>query len=390
MACVIVILALVTLTFITETAVANPYSRWDSLYAYMGENYDSAVEGGYSVPDSEASRLYPTYGGATALNERGMMAYRPPVVDLVKMKNFTRKLQWRSGGEEYDRYGGFSLFIAGSVSMENSYYGVKLWQLLDEHNDVPGMTGIEILNATAAMIFLNKTQSSSGGFGTFENTAPDIVSTFQALYIMDYMTQISDEIMSDWLWNETATIEWILSCRDGSAFKLSPSSEIRSISATAAALMALDVLGELDARIPVADQQDMRNWILDLQDTGFQESILTNDTNLISTYHAFEALEILGGMPAVDGDAASRFILDCQAADGSWGIVPGLETGTLFNAGLALEALRMLDPSGTYSNMILEEDPNNPAPPIFDWRLLLVAVIFIVAIAVAFLALRMD
>ncbi len=392
-------MALVAVAFISIPVAANPDSRWDTLTAYMTDNHDSAVEGGYTEPGAEASRLYPTLGAATVYNEMDQLALRPPVIDLVKMKNFTRKLQWRSGGEDYDRYGGFSLFIAGPVSIENSYNAVKLWELLTNpsFDDIPGINDLEVVNTTSGLLYLNKTQSVDGGFGINENEAPNIVSTFHALYVLDYLLEESGVAKETWLWNETATIEWILSCREGDAFKLSPTSSIASVSATAAGLMALDVLGQLTL-IPSEERQNILNWVGDLQDDdasegivgGFAESLLTNDTNLLSTYHALEIYTLLGGLSNIDSTSAARFIMDCQATDGSWGTVPGLEAGTLFNAGLVFEALRMLDISGTYIDMIYEEDPNNPAAALIDWRLLFVAVFILAALVIALIALRMD
>ncbi|MDF1538891.1 MAG: prenyltransferase/squalene oxidase repeat-containing protein [Candidatus Thorarchaeota archaeon] len=398
-ACMAVILALVAVTFIS-TPVSAATTRWDSLNTLMIDTYDNPVsngEGGYSIPGAEASRLLPTYGAITIFNERELLDDRPPITDLIKVRNFTRKLQWKSGGEEFERYGGFSSNIAGAVNMKNSYYGVKLWQLLDGNDDIPGFSDLDDINATAALVFLNKTQSASGGFGIYEGFSPDLVSTYQALYILDKMTVLSGESWSTWLRNETATIEFILSCREDNGFKLSPSSSIVSLTASAAGLMALDLLSEL-SQIPTDEQQDMRNLILSLQDTdatdgsvgGFQESVLTNDTNLMSTYHALEAIGVLGGMSSLDASAISQFIADCQAANGGWGIVPDLEAGTLFYAGLALEALRFLHPDGTYLNVINEIDPNNPDTILIDWRILFVVIFIIAALVIALIALRQD
>ncbi len=393
---------LVAVAFISIPVAANPDTRWDTLSAYMKENYDDPSvngEGGYHLPGTEASRLYPTVGAAHVYYEMGQFDYRPPVVDLVKMKNFTRKLQWKSGGEDYDRYGGFSLFIAGPVTMKNTYYAVKLWKLLTNpnYNDIPGINNLDELNGTSGLIYVNKTQSTEGGFGSNENEAPDIVSTFYALYVMDYMLEASGEAKETWLWNETATLEFILSCREGDAFKLSPTSNIASISATAAGLLALDILGQVNV-LTIEERQNLLNWVGARQDMdpsdgivgGFTESLLTNDTNLLSTYHALEIYTLLGGVPSINMTAAARFIVDCQAADGSWTTVPGLAEGTLFNAGLAFEALRMLDISGTYIDMIYEEDPNNPAQPLIDWRVLFIIVFIIAALVIALVALRMD
>ncbi len=330
-ACMAVILALVAVTFIS-TPVSAATTRWDSLNAFIEESHED-VEGVYTIPDAEAARLLPTYGAITIFHEREVLDDRPPVIDLVMARNFTRKLQWKSGGEDYDRYGGFSSSIAGPVNMENSYYGVKLWLLLEGNDDVPGFSDLDDINATAALVFINKTQTASGGFGSFEGSSPDLVSTFQALYILDAMTEMSGESMATWLRNETATIEFILSCREDNGFKLSPTSSIASVTATAAGLMALVRLSEL-SQIPTEEQQDIRNWILSLQDTdasdgfvgGFQESVLTNDTNLMSTYHALEAIGVLGGMASLNASAVAQFIADCQANNGGWGIVNYLES----------------------------------------------------------------
>ena len=394
-ACTAVILALVAVTFMSIPVSAAP-TRWDSLNAFMEESYDT-VEGGYTVPDSEASRLLPTFGAMTIFSEREQLSFRPPVTDLISVRNLTRKFQWKSGGEDFERYGGFSSFIAGPVSMENSYYGIQLWETLNGNDDIPGFSDVEPINATAALIFINKTQTQSGGFGNYEGEAPNLVSTFYALYIMDAMTVMSGESWSTWLLNETATIEFILSCRHNNGFKLSPTSNIVSLTATAAGIMALDIMSET-SQIPTDEQQDMRDWILSLQDTdesdgivgGFQESDMTNDTNLMSTFHALEALTILGGIPSLNASSASSFIANCQAGNGGWGTVPGLEAGTLFNAGIALKALRMLDPSGTYLSLINEIDPNNPDTVLIDWRLLFVVVFIIAALVIALIALRLD
>jgi len=394
-ACIAVILALVAVSFVS-IPVSAATTRWDSLNAFMEENYEN-VEGGYALPDKETARLLPTYGAATIFNEREQLSVRPPVTDLISMRNLTRKFQWKSGGEDYERFGGFSLFIAGPVSMETSYYGIQLWQLLNGNDDIPGFSDVKPINATSALLYVNRTQTTSGGFATNEGQSPNLVSTFHALYILDAMTLMSGESWSTWLLNETATVDFILSCREGNGFKLSPSSNIVSLTATAAGLMALDILSQL-SQIPTDEQQDMRNWVISLQDDdasdgivgGFQESVLTNDTNLLSTFHALEVVAILGGMPSLDASAISQFIVDCQAVNGGWGTVPGLETGTLFYAGMALEALRMLDPSGTYLSMIYEVDPNNPDPILIDWRLVFIVVFIIAALVIALIALRMD
>jgi len=324
---------------------------------------------------------------------------RPPVVDMVKLLNFTRKLQWKSGGEEYERWGGFSLYIAGPVSIENSYWSIVMWDILQEQSNIPNMDTISALNASSALIYVNKTQTASGGFGSFEGAPADIISTYYALYVLSAMLDITGGDLDEVMWNVTRTVDWILSCREGNAFKLTPESSVPGISATAAALLALDEINQLSVLSPT-DQQDIRNWIIDRQVTetdaeeylgGFTESILTNDTNLESTYHALEIISLLGGLSTIDTDSAAGFVIDCQSADGAWGNAPGTLEGSLFYAGLALRTLNLLDPvDQSYRNMIYEVNPNVPLTPLIDWRVLFIAVLIISAMVVAILALRWD
>jgi len=368
----------------------------------MKEHYDDPIdngEGGYTIPDSETSRLYPTMGAVMVYEAMDMLGNRPPVTDLVKIMNFTRKLQWKSGGEEYERWGGFSLYIAGPVSIENSYWAIQMWNLMKEQSDIPGMAAIESINATSALIFVNKTQTTRGGFGSASGTPPDLISTYHALWVMNEMLAITGGSVSDWLWNATTTLEWILNCSTGEAFKLTPESGVPSLTATAAGLLALDELNQLSA-LEATEQQAMRNWVIQRQVTqstageflgGFTESVLTNDTNLHSTYYALEVFSLLGGFDSIDSDLIADFVIDCQSQDGGWANEPGVEVGTLFDAGLALKILSILDPvNHTYRNMIYQADPYNPAPPLVDWRILFIAVLIIAAMVVALVALRMD
>ena len=164
------------------------------------------------------------------------------------------------------------------------------------------------------------------------------------------------------------------------------------VTPTAAAVLALTILGET-----IPDHQGIVSWILNRQVIsseyssflgGFEESILTNDTNLASTYWALRALDLLGGLASVDADLASRFIVDCQAADGSFSLTPGAETGTLYHASYAVKALSYL---GTeYENLMQEEDPNNPPPPLIDWRWGLIIGIIVVAAIGGLYSVRMD
>lgn len=402
--CITIVALLVAMPLVINTASANPSSRWDSLKTYMDNHYDDPVakngEGGFTTTGSIVSMLYPTVGAVMVYQEENMLSNRPPVFDLVAAKNFTQKLQWKSGGESYDRWGGFSLYVAGPVSIKNSYWAIQMWETLDQQTGIPNIESVKSINATSALIYVNKTQSESGGFGATGGAAPDLLSTFYALSVMNAMTDMAQVPLDNWLWNETTTVNWILSCRDGDAFKLSPDSDTPSVSATAAAFLALNEIQKLTVLTPT-DQQAIENWMLARQIItpisdeyvgGFTESVLTNDTNLESTYFALQFLNLIAdGIDSVNASAAADFILNCQAADGAWGLTPGTSTGSLFYAALALQSLKVLDPTNdTYMNMLNQEDPNNLAPPPVDWRLLFVALFIVAALVIALVALRLD
>ncbi|MHA2460527.1 MAG: prenyltransferase/squalene oxidase repeat-containing protein [Candidatus Thorarchaeota archaeon] len=261
------------------------------------------------------------------------------------------------------------------------------------------MENIEI-NETQILVYVNNTQTESGGFGFHVGESPDIVSTYYAIYLLtELITLINEPLevnLDTWLWNLTATTEWILSCRDGNGFKLSPESNIVSVTATAAALLALE---KLQVTLPTSDLQAIQTWIIERQTTnnetaqfvgGFEEAQFTNDTNLVSTYHALQALVMLNAIPSIDVPAVAEFIVNCQADDGGWGPVPDLSGGSLLYAAFAVEALRILDEGGTYSAMLNEEDPNNPQAPLIDWRIVVILGIVVIATVVAYVSLRMD
>ncbi len=393
---IVITLALVLMAFNVDSVAANPGSRTDSLNLYMDEHFD-ATEGGFSLPDGETSRLYPSFGATIIYDDQSIFDLRPPTVEIVKLKNFTRKLQWKSGGEDYDRWGAFSLYIAGPVSIANTYHGLRMWEILEVQTGIPSIDDVE-LNKTSALVYINKTQSETGGFGIHEDQSPDMLSTFYALYSLIYLVSDAEieQSLDTWFWNETATIDWILSCREGNAFKLSPLSDIASLAATSAAIMALDLLNNLSS---ISDLENIQNWIVDRQETtleagsfvgGFEESYLTNDTNILSTYYALEALDTLGVMNLINSSAAAQFIVDCQAVDGSWGLVPGVSKGELYYAALAFQSLRLLDESGTYSDLLMEEDPNNPSPFFIDWRVMFLVTFILVAAIIGIYSLRMD
>jgi prenyltransferase beta subunit len=119
---------------------------------------------------------------------------------------------------------------------------------------------------------------------------------------------------------------------------------------------------------------------------GFEESLGTNDTNLVTTVYAVRGLQALNALSQCDQQSAAQFIAECQAADGSWGNVPELSAGTLANAGLAVQALGILG----YTSLLDQEDPNHVPSSLLDWRAVLVLGIILVAAVVACVALRAD
>ncbi len=393
-AAVTIAIALVVLTLVAQPVSANPTTRRQSLRAYIDENYDAVAEGGYSLPDELVSRVDPTFGAISIFNEWDLLGVRPPVIDFLKVKNFTQKLHWTLVSETADRYGGFGEYIAGPVDQQSAYDGINLFDLLSQQvlNDIPNIENVE-LNGTAALYWINQTQTESGGFSDRVGDSPDIVSTYYALNSMEIALQTSEEdTWEKWLLNSTATVEWILSCREGDVFKLSPESSIVGVTATAAGVLALEILGET-----IPNRQAIINWLVDRQVVsdeydaylgGFEEGILTNDTNLASTYWALRALNLLNGIAAMDGNMASRFIVDCQAADGSFALAPNSSVGSLYLASFAIRALDYL--GADYENLLNEEDPNNPDPPFLDWRWILILGIVVVAAIGGFYALRMD
>ncbi len=385
---------LVVLYIVVQPTMASPGTRWDSLWGFMTENYDD-VEGGYHLVGLKASNVRATYPAALILDDMGLLDDRPPIIDLVKMKNFTYKIQWNTGGEESSRYGGFASYIAGPTTMDTTFYGMHLWELLKPHTDIPNINKVKDVNVTAMLFWVNRSQTVSGGFAIDQDRSPDMISTYQALYLITNYASETNWTVDDILLNRTTTIQWILDCRDGGGFKLNPASALPSVSATAAALMALDSLGALTEISD--DLQTIRDWILDRQTNisipshyygGYEEGELTNDTNIVSTYYALLALELLGSTPR-NIDAVVDFILNCQTAnDGGFAIVPNTDVGNMMYSAMAIHSLKLL--GSEYLARIYEADPNNPEPPLIDWRTLFVVSIIVMAAVVAIAALRRD
>ncbi len=392
-----VILALVTISIAIQPASANPTTRQQSLKAYIDERYDEGVtESGYVLVNGESKRVEATYGAVTSLDYLGYLAYRPPIINMAIVKNFTWKLQWKPPLSEDDsRFGGFSRFISGIPDIESTFMAVKLYEILWGHetssNPPLNMDDVEI-NGTRTIFYASKAQAASGGFGPQEGTSPEMMSTYQAIYTIYSLAQIESDrgypvTVTDFF-NKSAVISWIQSCRVGDAFKLSPASQGVGVTPTAAAVLTLGMLGET-----VSGINAISNWILGRQiedDSifagGFEEANQTADPNIVSTYYALRVLELTNRLDEVNS-TVTEFILDSQAVDGAWGFVPEQEDGSLEYAALAMEALDMF---GNVQTFMAEEDPNNIGEPMFDWRYGLIIIIFIVAVVLGVIALRLD
>ncbi|RDE11673.1 MAG: hypothetical protein C4K48_11040 [Candidatus Thorarchaeota archaeon] len=394
----------ITITFalllVLIAASAQPVaaaSRYDTLNSYISGRYD-AEKGGYSPPSDGVVRVDATYGAILALDELGSLDSRPPPVNLTKALDSLIDRQWTSNRADSEldreRYGGFSEYLLGPVTVEMTYMGMILHQKLKAQSDYPGINAIDI-NTTSLLIYVNRTQSANGGFSSKPNITTDIVSTYQALAILDLLDEYNSSLNAwDWLVNETATIAWIDECRQGDAFKLSPESYTSSLTATAAGIMALNYFQNV---LSIPGLQAANSWILERQmleadspdfTGGFEEGNGTADANLVSTYYALKALELTGAFASVNESAVSDFILNCQAVDGSWGYVPGEEVGSLVYAGQACELLNIV---GDADNILASsQDPNVPSGFILDWRFFVVGGIIVVALVLAVVSLRWD
>jgi prenyltransferase beta subunit len=385
---------LVLLAFTAQPVAAA--SRYDSLRSYMNSRYD-AVRGGYTIPGEGVTRVIPTSGAITIMNEVGTLDNRPPPVTIQDVMNFAVTQQWTTGNEATEpKYGGFMEYLLGPVNNEVNYRGLVLWQLLKAQGDIPGTESYDI-NATANLYWINTTQTESGGFSSEAGVYPDLISTAYALRsirIIDTLYPL--ENAWDWFLNETATVEWIESCKDGDAYKLSPISDRASVSATAAAVMAYTALDPVSS-VPGAGS--IQSWLVtrqvleyDESDSvgGFEEANGTADPNLLSTYFALSAMEILNTLSTINATAAETFILNCQSEDASFGIIPGLSTGKLIYSGYACEMLNMPGFSGAHDILSSSIDPYSSGDPGIEWRWAIVFGIIVVALVLAVLSVRQD
>jgi len=384
--------------FVLVAVSAQPVSaasRSDSLRSYISERYD-AVRGGYSPPSDSVVRVDATYGAVLAYNELGLLSSRPPPVNLTKVLDSIVLRQWLTNEPESDldkkRYGGFSEYLIGPVTMAMTFKGVQAFEMLREQADYPGITSVEF-DEDALLSYINRSLSTSGGFSSIPENSPDIVSTYQALYILDYL-DTTYGLSIDATWNESATLEWINNCRVGDAFKLSPISDTAGVTATSAGILALS-LHPSDPTITAL--QDAVDWVLARQILegpddrfvgGFEEGIQTDDVNFQTTYNALKLLEFANALVSVNETLVVDFILNCQVEDGSWGFIPGANVGTMVFAGQACELLNMF---GSAANTLASsEDPFSPGGFVLDWRYLIVAGIVIAALVIAVVMVRRD
>ncbi|MFW9808337.1 MAG: prenyltransferase/squalene oxidase repeat-containing protein [Candidatus Thorarchaeota archaeon] len=387
-------------TFVLIAFTAPPaaaVSRYDSLLSYMSDNYD-AVRGGYVLPSDGVTRVNPTYGAFSIMDETGTILQRPPPVSIPMALDFSVKHQWLSGDpEDTPRFGGFMDYLLGPVTAATTYHGLVTWQLLKGQIGIPG-TGDYELNSSSLSFWVNRTVSEDGGYASEVGNEPDLISTFYALASFRLIDETySTENAWDTYVNETATLEWIESCKDGDAYMLSPISDRTSLTATAAAVLAHR---EIDPLAIIPDVSSIQSWILDRQIMdynvpefigGFEEGNATDDPNILSSYFALKALDSLNGLSSINATALENFILNCQSADGSWGFVPGLETGSMVYSAYVCQILNMTPIfSGAQSTLSSSVDPHSPGTAGFDWRVLVVLGIIVVALVAAIYSVRMD
>ncbi len=387
-----------TFTLVLLALTAQPVaaaSRYDSLRSYINSRYD-AVGGGYTIPGEGVDRVIPTSGAVLVFNETGILRNRPPTIEILDIMDFTVRHQWTTGNIEEPKYGGFMDYTLGTVNNEINYRGLVLWHLLRAQSDIPGTESYAI-NATANLYWINRTMTESGGFGSQLEENPDLISTAYALMsirLIDTMYPL--ENAWDWFVNETATVEWIESCREGDVYKLSPTASSAGATPTAAAVLAYYALNPIDA---VPNAANIQSWltsrqVLEYEDPlyigGFEEANGSLDSNIVSTYFALSALEILNALSTINVTAAESFILNCQSEDGSFGFMPGLSSGKLIYSGYACELLNKPGFSGAYEVLSSSVDPHSSSNPGIEWRLALVVGIILVALVLAVISVKQD
>ncbi len=374
-------------------------SRSDSLRSYISGRFD-VERGGYSPPLDNVVRVSSTYGAILALDELGSLVSRPPPINLTSVLDSLIVRQWDIDSEEndslldYQRYGGFSEYLVGPVTMKMNQMAIILFDMLKAQSDYPGIDDLDF-NQTSLLIHMERSLTESGGFSSVPTYDPDIVSTYQALFVLDYLDTYNPSLNAwDVLDNETATLEWINSCRSGDGFKLSPDSDSIGVVSTAAGILALDLLPGVST---VSGLQAATNWVLARQviddelglfSGGFEEGVGTGDPNFESTYFALKLLEFSGGLVSVNETEVVDFILNCQTADGSFGFIPEAATGSLVYAGQACELLSLF--GNAASILASSEDPYSVGGVVLDWRYLVIAGILIMALVLAIVSVRRD
>ncbi|MFW9794171.1 MAG: hypothetical protein ACFFEE_07715, partial [Candidatus Thorarchaeota archaeon] len=197
-----------TLVFVSfATQPVSAASRYDTLMSYVNDNYD-AVRGGYIV--AAVTRVDPTYGGISILQEIGTLWQRPPPISITMALDFEVTHQWlTSNPEDQPRYGGFMDYLLGPVIQSTTYHGLATWSILKSHYDIPNIDDYD-LNATALAFWVNRTVTVSGGYGSEPDADSDILSTYYALASFRI---IDEEYPLENAWNtyvnETAVIEFI-------------------------------------------------------------------------------------------------------------------------------------------------------------------------------------
>lgn len=392
------------LTFVLLAFTAQPVAaanRYDSLRTYMNSRYD-AVRGGYTIPGEGVTRVNPTYGAITIMNQVGTLANRPPPIPITDVLDFIVTHQWSTGNEDEEpRFGGLSDYLLGPVTNEINYHGLVTWQLLKAQTDVPEIDDYDI-NATASLFWINKTQTADGGFGVSrealdEGDSPNLLSTAFALASVRILdTMYPEENAWDWLLNQTATVAWIESCFNGDGYKLTPAAYLPTVTATAAAVMAYQALDPLGV---IPHSASIQAWLLDRQvmdyeDSefigGFEEGNGSLVPSLISTYYALTAMNTLATVSTVNVTAAQSFILNCQAEDGSFANAPGFETGSLVFAGYACEIFGIAEFGGAHDILASSLFPYSPGSSGFEWRTYVIVGIIVLAAVLAYLAVRVD